>query len=304
MLTTKENCYTVTKLFERFSREHWYFLMKKFIPAFAVKIGFLVFPFHGLASADPSCRLEFLSLDDKSSVEFVDILPLKANDSAAIRNRLDLSQNTGTASLEVEQPMNPEIAMKLYNFLIMHPEVYLRDFRKGSIVIPPSAENYWKKQLSKSFSKVEINQIERELERYFDQIAKTILSVDDKAIEVTHFFIRTDKDFTPTEHDHGSGFEGGFTWISTTHAIFGPGTWYETTYNGKLKKTNTKTGETLVLSENYRNRTLFHGKTCSLCTKSHPAYLTGALHGAPDTTSGKRLILIASYQLVQLSSDK
>ena len=221
MLITKENFDIITKLFGGFSREHCSSLMKKFITAFVVKIGFLVFLFHGLASANPSCRLEFLSLDDKSSVEFVYISPLRANDSVAIHNRLDVSQNTGTATLVVEQLLNPEIAMKLYNFLRMHPEIHLTDIRKEMHAVPLSSEDHWKNQLSKGFSKVEINQIERELERYFNQIAKTILSVDNKVIEVVSFIIRTEKEWSPKEHDHNSG---GFTWISTTHAIFGPGT--------------------------------------------------------------------------------
>ena len=57
----------------------------------------------------------------------------------------------------------------------------------------------------------------------------------------------------------------------------------KTIYNGKLKKANAKTEETLVFSEHYRNHILFQGKTCSLCTNPHPAYLGGALHGAPGT---------------------
>ena len=270
--------------------------MKKFTTVFVVRTSFLVFLSHGSASADPSCRLEFLSLADKSSVESVYVSPLRANNSATIRNRLDVTQNTGAATLEVEPPMNPEIAMKLHNFLIMHPEIYLMVHPKGRLAVPLSSENHWKNQLSKDFSKVEINQIERELEGYFDQIAKIILSVDGKAIEVVSFIIRTEKNWSPTEHEHGSI---GFGWISATHAIFGPGTWYETIYNGKLKKANTKTGETLVLSENYRTHTLFHGKTCSLCTKPHPVYREGASHGAPDTISGKRLLLITNFELVE-----
>ena len=173
-------------------------LMKKFITVFVVKIGFLVFLFHGLASANPSCRLEFLSLDDKSSVEFVYISPLRTNDSVAIHNRLDVSQNTGTATLVVEQPLNPEIAMKLHNFLIMHPEIHLTAILNGRYAVPPSSKDHWKNRLSKKgFSKFEINQIERELDRYFDQIAKTILSVDDKVIEVVSFTIKTEKRMEP-----------------------------------------------------------------------------------------------------------
>ena len=276
--------------------------MEKFIIAFIVKIGFLVFLFHDLASANPSCRLEFLSLDDKSSVEFVYISPLRANDSAAIRNRLDVSQNTGTTTLVVEQPLNPEISMKLHNFLIMHPEIYLTVIRKGRYAVPPSSTEHWKNKLSKGFSEFEINQMERELDRYFNQVAKTILSVDGKVIEVVSFTIKTEKNWSPTEHDHNvvGGFRG-FTWISTTHAIFGPGTWYETIYNGKLKKANTRTGETLILSEEYRNHTLFQKKTCFLCTKPHPVYLGGSLHGAPDTISEKRLILIVFFELAESS---
>ena len=253
--------------------------MKKFITAFVVKMGFLVFLSHGLASEDPSCRLEFLSLDDKSSVEFVDILPLSANDSTAIRNKLDVSQNTGAATLVLEQPLNPEMAMKLHNFLIMHPEIYLRDLRKGGYPVPRSSKDHWKNQLSKDFSKVEINQIEEELERYFDQIAKTILNVDNKVVELNYSSIKTEQNWSPKEHDHdpiGGGFSG-FGWISTTHAIFGPGTWYETIHNGKLKKTNTKTAETLLLSESYRNRHTISGENLFSLYKTASCISKGSL---------------------------
>ena len=45
-------------------------------------------------------------------------------------------------------------------------------------------------------------------------------------------------------------------WITTTHALIGTGSWYETMYNNERQIAVAKTGETLLLSEPYRMASL------------------------------------------------
>ena len=250
------------------------------------------------------------------------LTPVNLDNVAVVRDRLKTRQGIGgSVTVNIEPPFSRKAAEKLHWFLLFVTQIYSHDQSSQPIdpwMPPPSPTapylpgieplpDHFKDRMIQSgyFSLDEIDEIEKGLKRYFEQIKQLVFRIDGKDVVLHEFIIKTeesDRD-APLDHDHPLAK----LWVSTTHAVIGRGSWYETTHDQKIQITTVKTGEMLLLSEPYRSN-LFFGVPkevldtyilkSSLLDKlsdtESPAPIKGASHGS---SPGKRLVIVTLFEL-------
>ena len=201
--------------------------------------------------------------------------------------------------MSIEQPFSPETSEKLRQFLLLDEQGLLA----GKSALP----DHLKASMIQSglVSPEEVNEIKHGLNRYFEQLKQLIFQVDGRFVVLDTFNIVTEiQQVSPRGHNHH--LQDNPNWISTTHALLGTGTWYETIYNNKKQTAVAKTGETLLLSEPYRMHILsgdsekiphvnaYVSAPFGRRPKISFTPFEGTLHGS---SPGKRLLIIAFFRL-------
>ena len=110
--------------------------------------------------------------------------------------------------------------------------------------------------------------------------------MENRSIRPIKFFLRTQNGqaLPPEGHNHKE-LTNTSVWISSTYAIFGPGTWFNKPEDGSRKKIITPDKSVLLFSEPVRNMVLFPGEEKSL-----------PYHGNPYDIPGDRLLLVAFFE--------
>ena len=231
------------------------------------------------------------------------IPPLDPNNLTVIRERLKTKRDIGgTVTVSIDPLSQPETVEKLRSLLrLRRKQDFFQLLGKG-----PFSEFFTYTLLeSEVFSLEEISEMEQELSRYFEQIRQLIFQIDGRSIEVSFFFIGTEKFLSFINHGHGHELKRPY-WVSITHALNGRGTWYETIYNNERQIAVAKTGETLLMSEPYRIHTLSgvpeavlkdylldpDGKH-ELPDGKLFVPIKGAFHGS---SPGERLVIVAGFE--------
>ena len=133
-------------------------------------------------------------------------------------------------------------------------------------------------------SEKEITLFERDIFAFLSWLSQAISEMEDRPIRPIKFFLRTQngKVLPPEGHNHEE-LTNTSVWVSSTYAIFGPGTWFNS--NDPRKKFITPDKSVLLFSEPVRNIVLFPGEKKSL-----------PYHGNPYDIPGDRLLLVSFFE--------
>ena len=158
------------------------------------------------------------------------------------------------------------------------------------IVSRPGKDISWKDfkaLLSQSgrISEKEIALFERDIFAFLSWLSQAISEMEDRPIRPIKFFLRTQngKALPPEGHNHKE-LTNTSVWISSTYAIFGPGTWFKREDDSR-EKFITPDKSALLFSEPVRNMVLFPGEEKSL-----------PYHGNPYDIPGDRLLLVSFFE--------
>ena len=231
--------------------------------------------------------LSLRSIDVSLPDQLFHISPLDKNNIEAIRNELDIRNNTGAVTVNgLENLFNVEIARKLMQVLMEKPFLgtsigtWFHTIRIGGngLWLDERFENY----LLTHFSKDEVFQIQQSLDQYVSLVESMLSQLEKREIELLELQIRTN--YQKIQQHFHVGMNRSY-FFTVTHSIFGPGTWFHTIREGRHQMAVAREGETVILSEPNRNRTLF---------PQEPSI--GAFHGTPNNIE-ERLILIGIFGL-------
>ena len=218
------------------------------------------------------------SIDVSQPHQLFHIPPLDKNDITAIRNELDIRNNTGAVTVHFPKNLfNAEMIRKLKKALIEEPFVatVIRIGNNG-LWLDKIFENH----LLDHFSKDETIQIQQGLNQYVSLMESMLSQLEERKIELVELQIRT-HNHKKQQHFHLGDHRNHF--FTATYSIVGSGTWFHTIHQGQHRIAIAREGETLILSEPTRNQTLF---------PQEPSI--GAFHGAPNNIE-ERLILIGVF---------
>ena len=153
----------------------------------------------------------------------------------------------------------------------------------------PAEDISWKDfkallSLSGRISEKEIALFERDIFAFFSWLSQMTAEMEGRPIRPVKFFLRIQngKKLPPEGHNHKE-LTNTSVWISSTYAIFGPGTWFKPDDSGEKFITPDKS--TLLFSEPARNMVLFPGEEKSL-----------PYHGNPYDMPGDRLLLVSFFE--------
>ena len=133
-------------------------------------------------------------------------------------------------------------------------------------------------------SEKEIALFERDIFVFLSWLSQVIAEMEGRPIRPVKFFLRTQngRALPPEGHNHKE-LTNTRVWISSTYAIFGPGTWFKP--DDSREKFITPDKSVLLFSEPVRNMVLFPGEKKSL-----------PYHGNPYDIPGDRLLLVSFFE--------
>ena len=280
---------------------------------YAVKKPFLCRSFFVHSFVSHMKTSQHRSKEDFTPPRYVSGSVLEPNDVISIRQALSVQHGDGAAIVNINT-FTLEIAKKMRQAIISaseknskqpwfqtkpmyfhyHPEkrgfISILPFvsRKGSFEKDWRDFKAWLRKNTQIISSEEIDQFQKEVDEYVDQIKQVILEVDGKGIELEQFDIRLENGFVVEEgHEHYEFGRLPFglhvpNYITATVAPIGLSTFYTRSSDITGDRMVSYSGHTVVMTERDRIRKI-----------KEPGFLP--FHGTPGI-SKERLFFLFSFK--------